>query len=121
MASKSTGAGKGSPKRKRTAFRWWQLAVSGGFAVAGISKLLAVPPQKRLFASWGWKEDDMRIIGAAELGGAVLLATPPLRRLGAALLASTSTCIALAEIRHNDDALVTPRLAMLAAAVSSGI
>lgn len=119
MAAASNGSGKG--RRKRTPYRWWQLVVSGGFAVAGVSKLLAVPPQKRLFASWGWSEDDMRIIGAAELGGAVMLATPAFRRLGAALLAATSTCIAMAELRHKDDALVTPRLAMLAAAVSSGI
>ena len=118
MASTTNGVGG---KRKRTAYRWWQLAVSAGFAAAGVSKLVALPPQKRLFASWGWSEEDMRIIGAAELGGAVLLATPGLRRLGAALLASTSTCIAMAELRHHDDALVTPRLAMLVAAVSSGV
>lgn len=100
---------------------WWQLAVSLGFAAAGISKIVAVPPQRRLFASWGWSEEDMRIMGAAELGGAVLLATPALRRLGAALLTSTSVCIALAELRHRDDKLVTPRMAMLVAAVSAGV
>ena len=100
---------------------WWRLAVSLGFAAAGISKVVAVGPQRRLFASWGWSEDDMRIIGAAELGGAVLLVTPGLRRAGAALLTATSTCIALAELRHHDDKLVTPRLAMLVAAASSGI
>ena len=119
MASTSNGVG-GKP-RKRTAFRWWQLTVSVGFAAAGVSKLVALPPQKRLFASWGWSEQDMRIIGPAHLGGAVLLATPGLRRLGAGLLAATSTCIAMAELRHHDDVLVSPRLAMLAAAVSSGI
>ena len=107
------------PASRRTG--WWQLAVSLGFATAGLSKIVAIGPQRRLFASWGWSEDDMRIIGAAELGGAVLLATPPLRRAGAALLTATSTCIALAELRHHDDKLVTPRLAMLLAAVSSGI
>ena len=63
----------------------------------------------------------MRIIGAAELGGAVLVATPALRRFGAALLTSTSVCIAMAELRHKDDKLVTPRLAMLVAAVTAGI
>ena len=88
MMRKATGA--------RTATGWWQLAVALGFATAGISKIVAVPPQRRLFASWGWREEDMRIMGAAELGGAVLLATPMLRRAGAALLTSTSICIALA-------------------------
>ncbi len=105
----------------RTYKGWWQLAVGVGFAAAGISKIVAIPPQRRLFASWGWSEEDMRIIGAAELGGALLVATPALRRLGAALLTSTSVCIALAELRHKDDKLVTPRLAMLVAAVTAGV
>ena len=100
---------------------WWQLAVGIGFAAAGISKIVAMPPQRRLFASWGWSEEDMRIMGAAELAGGVLVATPALRRFGAALLTSTSVCIALAELRHNDDKLVTSRLAMLLAAVTTGV
>ncbi len=108
-------------KTPRTRKGWWQLAVGLGFAAAGISKIVAIPPQRRLFASWGWSEEDMRIIGAAELGGALLVATPALRRAGAALLTSTSVCIALAELRHQDDKLVTPRLAMLLAAVSAGV
>ncbi len=105
----------------RTYRGWWQLAVGLGFAASGISKIVAIPPQRRLFASWGWSEDDMRIMGAAELGGALLVATPKLRRLGAALLTSTSVCLALAELRHHDDKLVTPRVAMLLAAVSAGV
>ena len=96
-------------------------AVGLGFAAAGISKLLALEPQRRLFASWGWSEDDMRLMGAAELAGAAMLMTSPLRRLGAGLLAANSVCLALTEYRHHDDRLVTPRLGMLAAAVVTGI
>lgn len=105
--------------KKRTG--WFQLAVGLGFAAAGASKLLAIEPQRRLFASWGWSEDDMRLMGAAELGGAVLLITPSLSRVGAALLTACSTCVALAELRHGDDKLVTPRLGMLVAAASAGL
>lgn len=105
--------------KKRTG--WFQLAVGLGFAVAGASKLLGVEPQRRLFASWGWSEDDMRLMGATELGGALLLITPSLSRLGAALLTASSTCVALAELRHGNDRLVTPRLGMLAAAASAGV
>lgn len=96
----------------------WHTIVGLGFAAAGISKLLAVEPQKKLFSSWGWSEEDMQIIGAAELGGAALLMTRPLSSLGAALLSATSTCIVLAELRHGDDMLVTPRMGMLGAAAS---
>ena len=72
----------------RTYRGWWQLAVGIGFAASGISKIVAIPP---------------------------------LRRLGAALLTSTSVCLALAELRHHDDKLVTPRVAMLLAAVTAGV
>ncbi len=97
----------------------WKTVVGLGFAAAGISKLFALEPQRALFASWGWKAEDMRIIGAAELGGAAMLLTPGLSKLGGSLLAATSTCIALAEYRHGNDMLVTPRLGMLAASAST--
>ena len=96
-------------------------AVGLGYAAAGISKLLALEPQRRVFASWGWTEDDMRLMGASELAGAALLMTGPLRRVGAALLAGSSVCLALTEYRHHDDRLVTPRLGMLVAAVATGL
>ncbi len=97
-----------------------QTVVGLGFAAAGITKVLALEPQRRLFSSWGWTEDDMRIMGASEIAGAAMLMTKPLSRVGAALLAGSSVCLALTEFRHHDDRLVTPRLGMLAAAVASG-
>jgi hypothetical protein len=97
-----------------------QTVVGLGFAAAGISKLLALEPQRQLFASWGWTEKDMRIMGAAELGGAAMLMTRPFTSIGAGLLAANSVCLALTEYRHHNDRLVTPRLGMLAAAVASG-
>ena len=99
----------------------WKSAVAVAFASAGVAKLVGVEPERALFASWGWKEDDMRVMGAAELAGAALLVTPSLSFLGGLLLAATSTCIATAELRHGNDRLVTPRLGLLAAAASTMI
>ncbi|MBE7213021.1 MAG: DoxX family protein, partial [Gluconacetobacter diazotrophicus] len=89
------------------------------FAAAGIAKLVPAEAERKLFRSWGWSDDDRRIIGAAELGGAAMLMTPSFSFLGGLLLAATSTCIATAELRHGNNALVTPRLGLLAAATST--
>ena len=96
----------------------WSSVVGIGFAAAGISKLVAAEPQERLFSSWGWTRRDMQTMGASELLGAALLMTGSTQRLGAALLSASSVCILTTELRHNNDRLVTPRMAMLAAAVS---
>ncbi len=96
----------------------WHSIVGIGFAAAGISKLVALEPQERLFQSWGWSRKDMQTIGASELLGAALIMTGSTQRLGAALLSASSLCIFTTELRHGDDALITPRLGMLAAAVT---
>ncbi len=96
----------------------WNTLVGLVFAAAGIAKLVAIEPEEKLFRSWGWSRRDMQTIGAAELFGAALLVTRPTQKMGAALLASSSTCILLAELRHGNDALVTPRMGLLAAALS---
>jgi len=96
----------------------WHSIVGIGFAVAGISKLVAVAPQEKLFHSWGWRRQDMQTIGASELLGAALFMTGSTQRLGAALLSASSLCILTTELRHNDNNLVTPRLAMMMAALS---
>jgi len=87
------------------------------FAGAGISKLVAVAPQEKLFSSWGWTRQDMQIMGASELLGAALLMTGSTQRLGAALLSASSVCVLSAELRHGNDRLVTPRLGLLGAAL----
>ncbi len=90
------------------------------FAADGITKMLALEPQRRIFSGWGWSEDDMRLMGASEVAGAAMLLTKPLSRIGAGLLAASSVCLVMAELRHEDDRRVTPRAGMLAAAVASG-
>ncbi len=96
----------------------WHSIIGLGFAAAGISKLVAVEPQERLFKSWGWTRRDMQTIGASELLGAALLMTGSTQRLGAALLSASSVCILTTELRHNNNRLVTPRAGLLLAAAT---
>jgi uncharacterized membrane protein len=107
--------------RRRTAPSLWHTLVGLTFATAGIAKLTAVEPEAKLFRSWGWTKSDMQIIGASELLGAALLVTHSTQRVGALLLSSSSVCILSAELRHGDDLLVTPRSAMLIAALTGFI
>ncbi len=95
----------------------WHGIIGVGFVVAGISKLIAVKPQEKLFTSWGWTRKDMQVMGASELFGGALIITGSTQRLGAALLSASSLCLLIAELKHNNR-LVTPRLAMLAAAAT---
>ena len=96
----------------------WHCIVGIGFAAIGVSKLVAIEQQEELFRSWGWKRQDMQIIGASELLGAALIMTGSTQRLGAGLLSASSFCILTTELRHGDNRLVTPRLGFLAAALS---
>ncbi|TLU72390.1 DoxX family protein [Lichenicoccus roseus] len=96
----------------------WHSIIGLGFAAAGISKLLAVAPQRELFESWGWSKRDMQTIGASELLGAALVVTRSTQRVGAVLLSASSLCVLTTELRHGNDALVTPRTGMLLAALS---
>ena len=99
----------------------WHSIIGIGFAAAGISKLIAIEPQQALFGSWGWTRRDMQTMGASELLGAALIMTGSTRKLGAGLLSASSLCVLIAEMRHGNDKLVTPRLAMLLAAASGFI
>ena len=105
--------------RRRGAPGLWTTMVGLAFASAGIAKLLAVEPEAKLFRSWGWSKNDMQVMGASELLGATLLVTRSTRRLGALLLSASSICVLQEEIRHGDDGLVTPRAALLLAALVS--
>ena len=96
----------------------WHSIIGLGFAAAGISKLLALEPQRALFGSWGWSKRDMQTIGASELLGAALVVTRSTQKVGALLLSASSLCILTTELRHGDDKLVTPRAGMLLAALS---
>jgi uncharacterized membrane protein YphA (DoxX/SURF4 family) len=88
-----------------------------GFAVAGADKLLGQSGYRRMFRDWGWSRDDMRLVGAAELAGAVMVATPSTRRLGGAVLAATSGTMLSAELNRREGGLALPRLALFGCAL----
>lgn len=103
---------------KRSRPSLWTGLVGLVFATAGIAKLTSIAPEAALFESWGWTRKDMQTMGASELLGAALLVTHSTQRAGAMLLSSTSVCLLLAEIKHNNDMLVTPRAGLLLAALT---
>src|SRR6185312_2692228 len=105
------------PHRKRA---FWFPLLGLGFAVAGADKLLGQKGYRRLFRAWGWSVESMRLIGAAEFAGGVLVASPIARRLGGLLLTAASTAVLTAELERREDDRAVPRLALLfAAAVAS--
>ena len=97
----------------------WYSVLAVGFAAAGVSKLLGVEPQRKLFASWGWSEEAMRAVGGLELAGAAMVASRVTRRVGGLTLAATSAAVLATEGRHHDDALIPARFAMLLGALTA--
>ncbi len=90
-----------------------------GFVVAGADKLLALRGYANLFRQWGWSKQAMQAVGAAELTGGLLLADERTRHVAGVVLAAASAAVLSAEVRHRDDALALPRLALLAASIAA--
>jgi hypothetical protein len=61
----------------------------------------------------------MQAVGAAELTGSLMLTHERTRHVGGAVLAAASAAVLSSEMRHRDDALALPRLALLAASVAA--
>lgn len=89
------------------------------FVITGTDKLFGLRAYRRMFRQWGWSEQQMRLIGAAELGGGTLLAAETTRPLGGLLLAVASTAVLAAELRHRDADRALPRLALLVGIVTA--
>jgi uncharacterized membrane protein YphA (DoxX/SURF4 family) len=100
-------------------FDAWFKLLGIGFAAAGASKLFRLRPQQELFASWGWPEDVMKIVGGLELAGAVLLVGRRGRVIGGATLAATSVAVLAAEIENENKELIPMRAGMLAAVLTA--
>jgi hypothetical protein len=96
---------------------WFRLA-SLGFALAGFSKVMALPGQRKLFRSFGWPEDIMLIVGSLELGGALLMSNRRTRAIGAATVTAASVAVLAAELEHGQTRLAPGRYAMIAAALT---
>jgi hypothetical protein len=98
--------------------RRWFKVLSLGFGMAGMSKIMALPPQRRLFRSWGWPEDTMLIIGGLEMGGALLMSARRTRHIGAATVAATSVAVLAAELEHGQSSLAPARWGFILAALT---
>lgn len=90
-----------------------------GMAVAGLDKLAGDRSYRRLYRHWGWSRQEMRMAGAAEVAGGVMMAFRPTRRLGGAIMAGASAPQLAAELAHGDTALAAARSGVLAAALFS--
>lgn len=112
-------AAKRKPARRRTPF-WFPL-LGLGFAVAGADKLLGLRGYERLFARWGWRETGLRVVGAAEFLGGVMVASRLFRRRGGLLLSATSAAVLGKEMQRQETGLAAPRLALLLASVAASL
>lgn len=90
-----------------------------GFIGAGAGKLGNQHGYHRLFRRWGWSTREMRLVGAAEIVGGLLVATPPTRKLGGTILTAVSATVLAAELRHGDGELGGARAMLLLAALGS--
>jgi hypothetical protein len=100
---------------------FWLPLLGLGFALAGADKLLGLSGYRRLFGHWGWSPEAMRLVGAAEFAGGVLVASSAGRRLGGLTLTAASTAVLTAEIERAETERALPRLALLIAAVVASL
>jgi DoxX-like family len=75
-------------KRRRSSF--WYPLIGLAFVVTGTDKLFGLRVYRRMFRELGWPEQQMKLVGAAELAGGTLLAADATRQLGGVLLAGAS-------------------------------
>ena len=89
------------------------------FAAMGVLKLAGL--QTRMFRRWGISPRHMRRVGAIEAAGALMVANPGTRLLGAAGLSCISALMLAVEIRNREAEFILPRLALTALAVVTTI
>ena len=89
------------------------------FIVAGADKLLGNQSYERLFKHLDFSEDEMRLVATGEVAGGVLVALPPTRRLGGAVLAATSAVVLTRELQRQDSRLALPRFGLMVAALAA--
>jgi hypothetical protein len=106
------------PRRSRP---FWFPLLGLGFALAGADKLLGQPGYRRLFRRWGWSQDAMRVVGACEVAGGVLIASSWGRRLGGLALTAASTAVLTAEMERAESSRALPRILLLATAIMAAL
>lgn len=95
-------------------------ALGAAVALAGTDKLAGVRGYNRMFNHLGWSRDTMRMAAAAEVAGGLLMVPVATRRLGAAVVATTSAAVLASEVSQRDSNLAIPRgLILLIALVAT--
>ena len=95
----------------------WHPLFGLAFVVTGTDKLFGMSAYSRMFHELGWSEEQMRLVGLAELAGGTLLAAEATRRIGGALLAGASAAVLASELRHRDSKRALSRLGLMVAIV----
>lgn len=95
--------------------------LAAAFGAMGAMKLAGVDWERRLFSQWHRSAQAMRMAGAAETAGALMLACPATRRLGAVALAAESLGVLEEEVRHRNDALACIRGTLLLLAAMAAL
>lgn len=88
-----------------------------GMAVAGLDKVAGDRTYERLFRHWGWTREQMRMSGAVELAGGLLMANRGTRRLGGAVMVGSSAALLATELRHRDDGMAAARIGVMVVAL----
>ena len=107
--------------RPRSRHAAWFPLLGLGFVLAGADKLLGQSGYRRLFGEWGWSPEAMRLVGACEFVGGVLVASKLGRRVGGLALTAASTAVLTAEMERAETSRAVPRLVLLAAAVLAAV
>jgi hypothetical protein len=104
---------------KRGGSSFWYPLIGLAFVITGTDKLFGMRLYRRMFRELGWSEEQMKLVGAAELAGGTLLAAESTRQLGGVLLAGASVAVLASELRRGESNRALPRLAVLAGAVTA--
>jgi uncharacterized membrane protein YphA (DoxX/SURF4 family) len=90
-----------------------QVLAAAAFVAIGVAKF-ASPVWARNFARWGYPDGFYLLIGALEIGGAILLVVPKSSSYGAALLGAIMAGAAATHALHHEAARVSAPLMWLA-------
>jgi len=97
-----------------------QVLAAAAFVAIGIAKF-ASPVWARNFARWGYPDGFYLVIGALEVGGAILLLVPKLSSYAAALLGAIMVGAAATHAIHNEAVRVSAPLMWLGVVALVGV
>jgi hypothetical protein len=94
-------------------------ALGAAIAVAGADKLSGDKRYRRLFRHLGLSRDQMQTAAIAEIAGGLLMAPRATRRLGCAIVTTTSVVMLSRELQAGDNDLALARGLVLLAGLAA--